>query len=216
MVWTPEQTALFLRRARRHRLYALFHLIAFRGLRRGEACGLRWPDVDLKGGVVTVRWQLVQLGSQTLEGRPKSEAGERHVILDQATVRELQAHKARQAAERLAAGEAWVESGLVFATETGGPLFPGWVTEQFELLEMEAGLPPIRLHDLRHGAATNLLAAGHDMKVVQETLGLSSITIAADTYTSVLPDLARKAAEDAAALIHAAASKPGRRPMSLI
>ncbi len=95
MVWTPEQTALFLRRARRHRLYALFHLIAFRGLRRGEACGLRWPDVDLKAGVVTVRWQLVQLGSQILEGRPKSEAGERHVILDQATVRELQAHKAR-------------------------------------------------------------------------------------------------------------------------
>ncbi len=109
-----------------------------------------------------------------------------------------------------------MESGLVFSTELGGPLFPGWVTEQFELLEMEAGLPPIRLHDLRHGAATNLLAAGHDMKVVQETLGLSSITIAADTYTSVLPDLARKAAEDAAALIHAAASRPGRRPMSLL
>ena len=64
-----------------------------------------------------------------------------------------------------------------------------------------AGLPPIRLHDLRHGAATLLLAAGHDMKVVQETLGLSSITIAADTYTSVLPQLARRSAEDVAALI---------------
>jgi hypothetical protein len=87
-----------------------------------------------------------------------------------------------------------------------------------------AGLPPIRLHDLRHGAATLLLAAGHDMKVVQETLGLSSITIAADTYTSVLPQLARKSAEDVATLIRPAgqaptppatphqAARPGRRP----
>jgi integrase len=63
-----------------------------------------------------------------------------------------------------------------------------------------AGLPPIRLHDLRHGAAPSM-AAGHHMKVVQETLGLSSITIAADTYTSVLPELARRSAEDVAALI---------------
>jgi hypothetical protein len=71
----------------------------------------------------------------------------------------------------------------------------------FELLAYLAGLPPIRLRDLRHGAATLLLAAGHHMKVVQETLGLSSITIAADTYTSVLPELARRSAQDVAALI---------------
>src|SRR5580698_9639228 len=69
----------------------------------------------------------------------------------------------------------------------------------FELLAYLAGLPPIRLRDLRHGAATLLLAAGHHMKVVQETLGLSSITIAADT--SVLPELARRSAQDVAALI---------------
>jgi integrase len=83
------------------------------------------------------------------------------------------------------------------------------VTEQFHWLCMEADLPPIRLHDLRHGAATLLLAAGHDMKMVQETLGLSSITIAADTYTSVLPDLARQAAEDVAAIL-----KPTPRAIS--
>jgi site-specific recombinase XerC len=79
---------------------------------------------------------------------------------------------------------------------------------------MEASLPPIRLHDLRHGAATLLLAAGYDMKIVQETLGLSSITIAADTYTSVLPDLARQAAEDVAALI--SPRKPRRRGTTTI
>lgn len=66
---------------------------------------------------------------------------------------------------------------------------------------MEAGLPPNRLHDLRRGAASFLLAAGYDMKVVQETLRLSSITSAADIYTSLLPQLAHKSAEDAAAII---------------
>ncbi|MEU5885194.1 site-specific integrase [Spirillospora sp. NPDC047279] len=171
MVWTPDQTWTFLERARRHRLFTLYYLIAFRGLRRGEACGLRRPDLDLDEGTVSVRWQITQLGGSTDQGRPKSEAGERQVSLDNETVNVLRAHRTKQT-------------------------HPAYVTEQFELLAMEAGLPPIRLHDLRHGAATILLAAGYDMKVVQETLGLSSITIAADTYTSVLPDLARRSAED--------------------
>jgi integrase len=201
MVWTPEQTADFLHRAQHHRLYALYYLIAMRGLRRGEACGLHWPDLNLDEGTVTVRWQLVQNGSEVDQGKPKSEAGDRQISLDQHTVKELRAHKARQNAERLAAGAGWEESGLVFTTETGAPLIPNEVTDQFQLVAMDAGLPPIRLHDLRHGAATILLRAGYDIKVVQETLGLSSITIAADTYTSVLPDLARQSAADAAAVL---------------
>lgn len=106
-----------------------------------------------------------------------------------------------------------MDSGFVFTTETGQPLHPSYLTEQFEQMAMEAGLPPVRLHDLRHGAATILLSAGHDLKVVQETLGLSSITIASDTYTSVLPDLARQSAEDAAAVIlKADNARKTRRP----
>jgi integrase len=201
LVWTPALTKQFLNRARQHRLYALFHLVAFRGLRRGEACGLRWSDLDLKNGAVTVRWQITQIGSETSEGKPKSEAGEATISLDASTVKELRAHKVRQNIERLAAGDAWAETGYVFTTEMGRPVNPNEVTEQFEQLSMEAGLPPVRLHDLRHGAASFLLAAGYDLKVVQETLRLSSITIAADIYTSLLPQLARKSAEDAAAII---------------
>jgi integrase len=213
MVWTPLHTSVFLDRARRHRLYAQYHLIAFRGLRRGESCGLRWPDVDLDDGTITVRWQIIQLGGDTDQGEPKSEAGERQISLDKQTIRELKTHKARQNAERLAAGDRWTDSGFVFTTQHGQPLHPAYVTEEFEQLAMEAGLPPIRLHDLRHGAATILLRAGHDMKIVQETLGLSSITIASDTYTSVLPDLARQSAEDAAAVILKAGNpRKTRRP----
>lgn len=209
MVWTPEQTAVFLDHARLHRLYGLYHLIAFRGLRRGEACGLRWDEVDLTEGTANVVWQITQVGGVSIQGKPKSEAGERQVTFDRYTIAELRAHKARQNADRLAAGDTWADSGFVFTAETGQPLDPMMVTDQFLRLAMAAGLPPIRLHDLRHGAATILLRAGHDMKVVQEILGLSSITIAADTYTSVLPALARQSAEDAAAIIrNATRGKP--------
>ncbi|MFV2178807.1 tyrosine-type recombinase/integrase [Actinomadura sp. LOL_016] len=120
----------------------------------------------------------------------------------------LAAHRVRQNQERLAVEERWNDSGFVFTGENGNPLDPALVSEQFLLLAMEAELPPVRLHDLRHGAATILLRSGHDLKVVQETLGLSSITIASDTYTSVLPDLARQSAEDAAAVLLSARRNP--------
>jgi integrase len=204
-VWTPAQTSVFLGRARRHRLYALYHLVALRGLRRGEACGLRRPDTDLDTATTTVRWQITQLGWEARQGAPKSEAGERHVALDAQTVEVIRAHRAREDTGRPTTGPEFE-----FANPDGTPLHPAAVTGLFELLAYLAGLPPIRLHDLRHGAATLLLAAGHHMKVVQETLGLSSITIAADPCTSVLPELARRSAEDVAALIRA--DEPGTPP----
>ena len=80
----------------------------------------------------------------------------------------------------------------------------------FRRLSDQAGLPPVRLHDLRHGAATLALAAKVDLKVVQDMLGHSSIVLTADTYTSVLPDVARKAAEDVATrIIRAGCLVPG-------
>ena len=206
MVWTPAQTQVFLARAARHRLYAMWRLIASRGLRRGEGCGLRRTDTDLDAAITSIRWQITQLGWETAQGAPKSDAGERQVALDGDTVATFRAHRRQQDKERQAAGEAWTDSGFEFTNPDGSPLHPAAVTDMFEQIAYLAVLPPIRLHDLRHGAATLLLAAGHDMKVVQETLGLSSITIAADTYTSVLPELARRSAEDVAALIRPTAS----------
>jgi integrase len=214
MVWTPAQTVVFLDAARRHRLHALWRLIATRGLRRGEGCGLRRPDTDLGAALSTIRWQITQLGWDPVQGAPKSDAGERTVALDAVTVTDMTTWRREQDKEKEAAGDAWADSGFEFTDELGNPLHPATVTDAFHMLAYLAGLPPIRLHDLRHGAATLLLAAGHDMKVVQETLGLSSITIAADTYTSVLPELARRSAEDVAALIRPvgqARAVPGKR-----
>jgi integrase len=199
-VWTPEQTGAFLDHASRDRLYALYHLVTFRGLRRGEAVGLPWAEVDLAGRSLTVTQQIVQLGYRTESGPPKADSS-RRVALDEDCVTALRTHRANQAGERRARGPAWVETGLVFTREDGTALHPEYVTRHFQRLTRDAGLPPIRLHDLRHGAATLALAGGADLKTVSEMLGHSTITITADTYASVLPEVAHRAAEAAARLV---------------
>jgi integrase len=201
MVWTPTQLGTFLDAAEDDSLYALFHLIAHRGLRRGESCGLAWADVDLDAARLTVRQQIVQLGWDTYEDKPKSDAGDREVALDAGTVAALRAHRRRQIAFRLQWGPEWVDSGKVFTRENGSALHPATVTDRFQALAAAATLPPIRLHDLRHGAASLMLAAGVAPKVVQETLGHSTITLTLDTYTSVYSEVAVEAAEAAAALV---------------
>ncbi|TDE45738.1 site-specific integrase [Nonomuraea mesophila] len=201
MVWTPAHTRRFLREAKAHRLFALYQLIALRGLRRGEACGLRWKEVNLDGHVLTVNWQLVQLAWAVHEGTPKTDASVRTIALDSDTAQLLRAHRQQQLQERLAMGEAWTDTGFVFTQPDGTRLHPQHISDQFLCLAYLAGLPPIRLHDLRHGAASLMLAAGVEMKVVQETLGHTSSAFTADTYTSVYPQVAMAAAEKTAALL---------------
>ncbi|SEB46749.1 Site-specific recombinase XerD [Amycolatopsis tolypomycina] len=201
MVWTPEQVGRFLDHAEGHPYYVLLHLIAYRGLRRGEACGLPWWDVDLTAASITITTAFVQVGWTPEFGEPKSEASGRSIALDNATVDVLNAQKQRQEALRLAAGADWAEHGLVCTELDGSPLHPAKLTDAFHVIADAAELPPVRLHDLRHGAATLMLAAGADLKVVQELLGHSSIAITADTYTHVLPELAHETAEAAASIV---------------
>jgi len=183
------------------RLYPVHHLIAYRGLRRGEAVGLRWEDVDLDAGYARISQQVVQLGWATEVGEPKTDSGSRTVSLDAATVAALRRWRAAQAAERRQWGKAWTDTGLVFTREDGSQLHPDLVISSFERICRAAGLPPIRLHDLRHTAASLALQAGVPLKVVSEQLGHSSLAITADTYTSVLPAVAQAAAEAVAGII---------------
>jgi integrase len=213
-VWTPAQTGAFLDHASDDRLYPLFHLVVFRGLRRGEAVGLRWTDVDLEALTVTVSQQIVQLGWQTERGAPKTDSGARTIALDADTAEILRAHRDRQELECEAWGQGWVSTGLVFTREDGSELHPATVTARFHRLVRDADLPPVRLHDLRHGAATLALAGGTHLKVVSEMLGHSSIGITADTYTSVLPEVARAAAEAVARLVPRALRRDPAGPIS--
>ena len=101
----------------------------------------------------------------------------------------------------MAWGSAWTDSGLVFTSEDGRPLRAGHISEHFAVLTRKAGQPPIRFHDLRHGAATLSLAAGVDIKIVQEMLGHSTSAFTRDVYTSVVPEIATAAAEAVAAIV---------------
>jgi len=190
-VWTTEQTATFLSFVANDRLAAMWWLIALRGLRRGEAAGLRWADVDLDAGVAMIEQQRIANGHLVTVGPPKTAASRRLVALDRHTVRLLREHRRRQRAEQCAAGEAWQDSGYVFVAEDGAPLHPDFLTRRFHHLVGGSGLPPVRL-------------------TVQ--LGHSSIVLTADTYTSVLTDLLAYAAEATVKLVlSAAARNPGYR-----
>jgi len=150
---------------------------------------------------------------------PKSAASNRELPLDAGTVTLLREHHRAQAdraaardGERGGGPAAGAASGWVFAKPDGRPYSPSWVSHRFALLVRRSGLPPVRLHDLRHGAATLALAAGADLKTIQDMLGHASIVLTADTYTSVLPVVARQAAEGIAHLIiDAGRTKPGSR-----
>ena len=174
-----RRSRAFLRHARGHRLHPLFHLTALLGLRRGEVLGLRWCDVDLTAGTLTVSHQVQEHDGRAVICPPKADSGMRTLALDTATIALLRRLRAQQPASG--------PSAFLFAGRGGGPPSPSHVTHAFRRVADQSGLPPVRFHDLRHGAASLSLAAGNDLKTVQALLGHHSITCTADTYTSVLP-----------------------------
>ena len=159
--WSPAELGAFLDAVASDRLGPLYECLAFSGLRRGEALGLRWQDVDLEHEVITVVQQLVDDGGHLSFDRPKTSSGEfRRVDLDSGTAATLLEWRLRQDAERTKWGDAYADSGLVFCRENGHPLRPEYVTRRMQTLAKAAGLPRKRLHDLRHGSASLQVAAG--------------------------------------------------------
>jgi len=196
---TREQVGVLLSACREDRLYPLFALMVGTGLRRGEALGLHWQDIDLDNGQLRVRSTLSRVQGHLAVSEPKTDKSRRSVPLPAPVVDELRAHRARQAAERLAAGPAWRDLGAVFATQDGGYLEPRNVLRRFEKIANGAGLPGIGLHTLRHSAASALIEAGTHMKVLQELLGHSTFSVTADIYSHVGVTQQREAADRLAA-----------------
>jgi integrase len=200
-VWDVTQVKTFLAAVVDDRLFALWLLLITTGLRRGEAAGLRWEDIDLDAGRLAVRRALISVEYQVRVSEPKTARGRRTLALDHLTVRALRAHRARLSEEALAAGESGQRTGYVFVREDGHPYHPERISLMFARLTKAAGLPPIRLHDLRHTAATMALAAGVHPKVVQERLGHANINITLDTYSHVVEGMQEDAAAKVAGLL---------------
>ncbi|GAA3752907.1 tyrosine-type recombinase/integrase [Plantactinospora mayteni] len=196
-VWDLNNLAQFLEAVRDDPMFVLWWLVALRGPRRGEMAGLRWEDIDLAAGELTIREQVIVIGGREHIGPPKSAAGVRTLALDEATVKLLWELWHEQ---RRRNGGA-TPKGRVFVHANGRPVSPDWVTRRFAKLVKQLGLPPVRLHDLRHAAAGLASAAGVDLTMIQHDMGHASPVTTAETYIYIFKKMAKEAVRATAALL---------------
>jgi integrase len=155
---TPEQARQLIDAAALDRYRALWITALGTGLRQGELLALRWEDLELDAGRLRVRYSLANVGGELTLQEPKTDRSRRTIVLPESVVAALRAHRTRQRMDRLAGGSRWVDSGHVFATMLGKPHHAATITRAFQNALDRAQLPRIRFHDLRHSAATFLLA----------------------------------------------------------
>ncbi len=191
---TTAEASTLLDAARGSRMYALVAVALAIGLRRGEALALRWADVDLDGGSITVRRTLSRVGGELLFTTPKS-GKSRTVPLPAPSLRALREHRQALLAERMSLGPAWEDNDLVFPSRLGTPAEPRNVLREFHALVARAGIPAARFHTLRHSCGALLVAQGVHLQVVAEILGHSDIRITSAVYAHVGEQLQRDAAE---------------------
>lgn len=193
--FTPADARTFLNAIKGDRLEALYTVALTMGLRQGEALGLRWRDVDLGLGYLRVSKQLQRLNGRSELVEPKTLRSRRQVAMPMAVAKALREHRERQIVERELARETWANLDLVFSTALGKPLDATAVSKGFHRHLDRAGLAQRRFHDLRHSCATLLLVQGVAPRVVMDVLGHSQIAMTMNTYSHVIPELRRTAAD---------------------
>jgi integrase len=199
---TVEQSRVFLTVVHAHRLGALFSVALASGVRLGEATGLLWEHVDLETGEVRIRQQLQRVGKTLVLQPLKTEKSRRTLMLPAVCLEQLRKHRQRQLEERLKAGARWVDTGLVFTTYTnrgpgkrvGAPIHPRNVLRMLHMLLERADLPRLRFHELRHSAASLLIAAGVELVEISMLLGHSELRVTADLYSHLQKQTAATAA----------------------
>jgi integrase len=198
-IWTAKETARFLGAVEDDRLYALWRLLVVTGVRRGEACGLTWLNVDLKAGTITVTQQLVPVGGELVFQAPKTAAGFRKVPIDAGTVEALRRHRETQTLERDILGPPAIDRDLVFTKLDGEPLNPRALSQAFQVRRKNAKLPHVRLHDLRHGAATLALEGDVNLELIRRRMGHAHISTTIDLYARHEIESSERAAADTVA-----------------
>jgi integrase len=196
-VLSAEEANRLLESAKGERFEAVYSVGLALGLRRGELLGLTWRDVDFDGAQLRVVRSLQRIGGRLQLTETKTPKSRRTVPLPQYAIRALRSHRVRQFEERLATGSDWQGSGLdlVFSNRTGGPVEPVNLHRAYKRLLTKAGLPSIRFHNLRHSAASLMLAQGVPLKTIQEILGHSSIAVTSGFYAHLGEQLKREAAD---------------------
>ncbi len=190
--WTSAELRRFLLASSADEHHLLWALLAMTGMRRGEALGLRWQDLDLENGFVLVRQTVIAIAGKVEFSTPKTARGRRIVALDPVTLHTLR---------RTCGYDQHDPAHLIFSDSHGQPLFGPTVTKQFNRIVAAAGLPRIRLHDLRHTHATLALQLGIHPKIVSERLGHSTVAFTLDIYSHATPHMQAEAALQIGGLI---------------
>lgn len=195
-ILNESQVSQLLVAAKGHRWEALYHLAVVTGMRQMELLGLKWSDLDWIKQTLKVERQLARPdGNGVKFSAPKTRYGRRTIVLGRKTIEVLRTHYEHQQAERLSAGEAWQETGLIFTTGNGTPIHPRNLVRDFKQLLKDAGLPSIRFHDLRHTAASLLLNQDIPVITVSRRLGHARASITLDVYGHLIPSMQSEVAE---------------------
>lgn len=181
--WTAQHLQQFLRATAGHRMFPLLWLAAMTGMRRNEVLGLKWGDIDFKKNTLSLNRGLVAIGYDVHQTRGKTRNARRPIDLDATTMSVLAGWKALQTAELAAVGID--DDGWVFTDGDGQSIHPHALSQVFERIARRAGVPVIRLHDLRHTHGTLLIKEGVPVKVVSERLGHANIAFTIQTYQHV-------------------------------
>ena len=192
---TAAQVSQVLGQLKDSRHLGAIALIAVTGMRRGEALGLEWDNIDFDKRLMRVRATLNRVNGKLLRTEPKTQNSRRNIALTEQAIEILRAQKLQQAQEKLKAGSKWTRTDYVFTTETGGPVDGRNLLRSFQEACKRAEIKGMGIHGLRHFAATSLMDGKVPMLVVSRILGHSSVAITADIYGHVLEDTAREAME---------------------
>jgi integrase len=190
--WSRAELARFLEVAAGSRYGPIWLLLALTGMRRGEALGLRWQDIDFENRTMNISQTYVSLNSKMSASSPKTRAGRRVITLEPVLIDALRDHRARQNERRLRLGEVWHDHDLVFASEVGTPIMARNLYRQYGELVKKAGVPHISIHGIRHTVATLAIGSGQDVRTLADLLGHSRTSITTDIYAHVMPHRKRE------------------------
>jgi integrase len=192
---TADQARAFLDFSQDDRLGPLFAAAISTGMRQGELFGLGWDDIDFERNTVRVWRALQRVNGTPTFVEPKSESSRRTITLPAVAMAAFRVQRTWQLEQRLLAGDQWQDWGLVFSSSKGTPLDGPNVNKRLQKLLEQAGLPQQRFHDLRHGCASLLLAAGVPPRTIMGVLGHSQISLTLNTYSHLSPALEQDAAD---------------------